>query len=88
MFWITQDPKFLQVQVKTQQISDIYYEDDDDDDDDGDYGHDDDDFFAGGDCSQLFPGGPQHRRQVQAVRSKVDEGANVIIIHIIIIIIQ
>ena len=45
------------------------------------------DVFPGGDCSQLFPGGPQHRRQVQAVRSKVDEGDNVMIINIIIIII-
>ena len=32
------------------------------------------DVFPGGDCSQLFPGGPQHRGQVQAVRPKVDEG--------------
>ena len=46
------------------------------------------DVFPGGDCSQLFPGGPQHRRQVQAVRSKVDEGDNVIIIIIIIIMIR
>ena len=45
------------------------------------------DVFPGGDCSQLFPGGPQHRRQVQAVRSKVDEGDNVMIINIIIIMI-
>ena len=48
-------------------------------DDDGD-GYDEDDFdgvFPGWNCSQLFPGGPQHRGQVQAVRSKVDEGNDV-----------